>query len=118
MLAEKTDGKLEVVVHSGGALGYKGPELLKAVRDGLVPMSDMLTSGVAGDEPLFTMPTLPFLVRGFKEGKLLTDVCRPYFDEVAEKKCIGCGACARAELCADGVDALWNCSRPCAHAAA
>jgi TRAP-type C4-dicarboxylate transport system substrate-binding protein len=32
------------------------------------------------------MPTLPFLVRGFKEGKLLTDICRPYFDEVAEKK--------------------------------
>src|SRR6056297_1849594 len=86
MVAEKTDGNLEIVVHSGGALGYKGPELLKAVRDGLVPMSDMLTSGVAGDEPLFAIPTLPFLVRGFKEGKLLTEICRPYFDEVAEKK--------------------------------
>lgn len=86
MVAEKTDGNLEIVVHSGGALGYKGPELLKAVRDGLVPMSDMLTSGVAGDEPLFAIPTLPFLVRGFKEGKLLTEICRPYFDEVAEKQ--------------------------------
>lgn len=86
MVAERTEGNLEIVVHSGGALGYKGPELLKAVRDGLVPVSDMLTSGVAGDEPLYTIPTLPFLVRGFKEGKLLTDICRPYFDEVAEKK--------------------------------
>ncbi len=45
-----TNGELELVVHSGGALGYKGPELLKVVRDGLVPVSDMLISGVAGDE--------------------------------------------------------------------
>jgi len=86
LVNEKTGGELEIVVHSGGALGYKGPELLKAVRDGLVPMSDMLTSGVAGDEPLFAIPTLPFLVRGFDEGKLLTDICRPYFDKVAEEK--------------------------------
>ena len=32
-----TNGELEIVVHTGGALGYKGPELLKTVRDGLVP---------------------------------------------------------------------------------
>ncbi len=47
-----TGGELELVVHSGGSLGYKGPELLKVVRDGLVPVSDMLISGVAGDEKL------------------------------------------------------------------
>jgi len=43
--------------------GYKGPELLKVVRDGLVPVSDMLISGVAGDEKVFQIVTLPFLVR-------------------------------------------------------
>lgn len=69
-----------------GALGYKGPELLKAVRDGVVPVSDMLTSGVAGDEPLFGVVTLPFLVQNFEEGKLLNDIARPYFDQVAEEK--------------------------------
>lgn len=42
-----TKGELELVVHSGGALGYKGPELLKVVRDGLVPVSDMLISPVS-----------------------------------------------------------------------
>ena len=43
-----TNGELDIVVHTGGALGFKGPDLLKAVRDGLVPVSDMLISGVAG----------------------------------------------------------------------
>jgi TRAP-type C4-dicarboxylate transport system substrate-binding protein len=83
---EATKGKVELTVQTGGALGYKGPELLKVVRDGLVPVSDMLTSGVAGDEPLFGVVTLPFLIQSFEEGKILNDIARPYFDKVAEQK--------------------------------
>ena len=78
-----TNGEMEIVVNAGGALGYKGPELLKAVRDGLVPLSDMLISGVAGDEKVFQIVTLPFLVEDFQEARLLLDTARPYFDKVA-----------------------------------
>jgi len=80
-----TNGKVDITVQSGGALGYKGPELLKVVRDGLVPMSDILVSGVAGDEPLFETVTLPFLIQSFEEGKILNDIARPYFDQAATK---------------------------------
>jgi len=80
-----TKGELELVVSSGGALGYKGPELLKVVRDGLVPVSDILISGVAGDEKIFQIVTLPFLVRDFKELKTLIDMSRPAFDKAAAK---------------------------------
>ncbi len=83
---EATDGKVNIRVQTGGALGYTGPELLRAVRDNLVPVSDMLTSGVAGDEPLFGIVTIPFLIQNFEEGKMLNDIARPYFDEVAETK--------------------------------
>ncbi|MFO7644481.1 MAG: TRAP transporter substrate-binding protein [Desulfosarcina sp.] len=82
---ELTGGELEIIVNSGGALGYKGPELLKVVRDNLVPVSDMLISGVAGDESLFQVTTVPFLCRDFDELKQLIDVARPYFDQAAEK---------------------------------
>ncbi len=80
-----TNGDLEMVVHTGGALGFKGPDLLKAVRDGLVPLSDMLISGVAGDEKIFQIVTLPFLVRNFDELRLLIDISYPYFDRSAQK---------------------------------
>jgi len=80
-----TQGELELVVHSGGALGYKGPELLKVVRDGLVPVSDMLISGVAGDEKIFQIATIPFLVRDFNELQTLINISRPYFDKAAKK---------------------------------
>ena len=80
-----TNGELELVVSTGGALGFKGPELLKVVRDGLVPVSDMLISGVAGDEKIFQIVTLPFLVRDFNELKMLIDLSRPAFDKAAAK---------------------------------
>lgn len=85
MVKQKTNGELELVVETGGSLGYKGPELLKAVRDGLVPVSDMLISGVAGDEKIFQIVTLPFLAKDFQELQVLLDICRPYFDKAAQK---------------------------------
>lgn len=85
MVKQKTNGELELVVETGGSLGYKGPELLKAVRDGLVPVSDMLISGVAGDEKVFQIVTLPFLAKDFQELQTLLDICRPYFDTAAQK---------------------------------
>jgi len=83
---EATGGMVEMEVSAGGALGYKGPELLKVVRDGLVPVSDILVSGVAGDEPMLEVVTLPFLVQSFEEARLLNQIARPYFDKVVEEK--------------------------------
>ncbi len=76
---------MEIVVQYGGALGFKGPELLKAVRDGLVPISDIFTGGVAGEAKIFQINTLPFLVQDMSEAKILTDIARPYFDKTAAK---------------------------------
>src|SRR5215210_7047425 len=39
-----TNGAVEITVKSGGQLGFKGPEHLRAVRDGLVPMADILNT--------------------------------------------------------------------------
>src|SRR5215204_2683422 len=45
-----TNGAVEITVKSGGQLGFKGPEHLRAVRDGLVPMADILNIQQIGDE--------------------------------------------------------------------
>lgn len=83
---EVTDGGVQIDVMANGALGFKGPELLKVVRDGMVPVSDILLSGVAGDEPLFGVTTLPFLYKNHEEAQILSETARPYFDKVAEEK--------------------------------
>jgi TRAP-type C4-dicarboxylate transport system substrate-binding protein len=82
---EKTNGELEIIVQYSGALGYKGPELLQIVQDNLVQISTLNTPSIAGHERVFGINTLPMMGASMKEGRIFNDICRPHFDEVAEK---------------------------------
>lgn len=67
----RTAGRVNITVHPGGELGFKGPESLRAVRDGIVPIAEMNLSQQAGDLPLLSLETLPFLVRSPDELQTL-----------------------------------------------
>jgi TRAP-type C4-dicarboxylate transport system substrate-binding protein len=70
-------------VHAGGALGFNGPDHLRAVRDGLVGMADIHASQQAGDEAIFAAETLPFLVGNLEELQALHRQLRPVFEAAA-----------------------------------
>jgi len=82
---ERTNGSVEIVVEPGGALGYQGPELLRTVKDGITPISEMVISGVGGDEPIFGLYSLPFMILDWEEARLFDKISRPYFEKAAEK---------------------------------
>ncbi len=85
-LAEQySDGSVKITVHPGGSLGFKGPELLKVVKDGQVPMSDILMGVVAGSEQAFGISSLPRLVGSFDEAKQLYADCKPLYEKAAKK---------------------------------
>lgn len=80
-----TGGEVVINLRPGGSLGFKGPEQLRAVRDGLVPMADVLTSQQIGDEPMFGTEGIPFLVGSQAELRSLHRFLRPEFDKLATK---------------------------------
>lgn len=80
-----TSGAVDIEVKSGGQLGFKGPEQLRAVRDGLVPMADILNVQQVGDEPMFGIEGIPFLVGNIDELKVLHKFIRPEFEKIALK---------------------------------
>ena len=84
-LAKVTNGDIVLSVKPGGSLGFKGPEQMRAVRDGLVPMADVLTSQQIGDEPLFGTDGIPFLVSSPADLKALHKYLRPEFEKIAAK---------------------------------
>jgi TRAP-type C4-dicarboxylate transport system substrate-binding protein len=84
-VAKATNNGVVITVHSGGALGYKGPEQLNAVRDGLVPMADILNIQQVGDAPLLGIEGVPFLVGNPEELKVLQKYARPEFDKIATR---------------------------------
>jgi TRAP-type C4-dicarboxylate transport system substrate-binding protein len=85
-VAKQTNGEVVINVRPGGSLGFKGPEALRAVRDGLVPMADILLSQQIGDEPFFGVEGIPFLVNSQTDLRELHKFVRPEIEKIAETK--------------------------------
>ena len=85
-LEEASDGRIHCTVHTGAALGYTGTEILNVVRDNLVQVSDMSMGNVAGEEPVFDITTLPFLLKDMEEGYTLNKVAREDYDALLASK--------------------------------
>lgn len=82
---EYTKGAVVIEVHPGGSLGYKGPELLGIVKEGIIPMSDILMGVVEDSEKVFGLPSLPRLVLTYDEALNFYNTAKPLYDKAAEK---------------------------------
>jgi len=80
-----TDGDIQITVHSGGSLGFEGSELLKAVKDASVPMSDILMGVVAGSEEIFGLSTYPRIVSSYAEARELYEAALPAYKKACQK---------------------------------
>lgn len=77
-----TDGDLVITLHPGGSLGFKGPEMFSAVRDGLVPIGDMLLNQQVGENRLLGLESLPYLIGSFEELQQFQAFYRPLLGEI------------------------------------
>lgn len=80
---EATNGAVLIAVRPGGVLGFKGPDQLTAVRDGLVEMADINISQQVGVNPLFGVEGIPFLLRSMDELEIYHKIIRPEFEKLA-----------------------------------
>ncbi|HWX50680.1 MAG TPA: TRAP transporter substrate-binding protein [Roseomonas sp.] len=83
-VAKATDKAVQITVHAGGALGFKGPELLGAVRDGLVPMADILNNQQIGEAPIMGIESVPFLIGSYDDLKVLDKYLLPEYERIAK----------------------------------
>ena len=81
-----TNGEVIINVHPGGALGFKGPDMLAAVQDGLVPIGNTAYNIQIGEEPLFGLEGQPFLVSDYDELEIFHKYFRPATEKIMEEK--------------------------------
>jgi len=79
---ERTNGRVLITVHPGGSLKLKGPETLRAVRDGIVPIAEMYLSQQSGDIPFLSIESMPFLVRSPDELRTLYRITMPRMERL------------------------------------
>lgn len=81
-LAELSGGAIQITIHAGGSLGYASRDQFDAVSDGAVQLADTLSGAMTQVDPIFKLPSLPFLARGVAGAQRLWEVAKPYYDDV------------------------------------
>ena len=84
-VAEATHGELTIVLHPGAALGFKGPELLRAVGEGQLAIAEVPTGMVEGDAPVLALTAQPFVSTNAFEQRLLYQLAKPTYAKVLKK---------------------------------
>ncbi|MDR5880275.1 TRAP transporter substrate-binding protein [Caballeronia sp. LZ032] len=84
-VAAATQNDVQISVHAGGQLGFKGPEMLGVIRDGLVPIGSFQFAQQVGVSPVLGASSVPYLVSGFDEMKTFRTVSKPYYDAEFKK---------------------------------
>ena len=84
-VAKATNNELTIVLHPGSALGFKGPELLRGVAEGVLAIAEIPTGMVEGDAPVLALTAQPFISSNAFEQRLLYQLSKPTYAKVLEK---------------------------------
>ena len=84
-VAKATNGELTIVLHPGASLGFKGPELLRAVAEGSLAVAEIPTGMVEGDAPVLALTAQPFISTNAFEQRLLYQLAKPVYAEKLKK---------------------------------
>jgi TRAP-type transport system periplasmic protein len=82
---ERTNGQIDIVVHPGGSL-YAGNEIMRAVREGQVPIGERFMGAHANEDPVFGLDTLPFIATDRDQAWKLYQASKPALEEAFEQR--------------------------------
>ena len=80
-----TNGELTIVLHPGSSLGFKGPELLRALAEGQLAAAEIPTGMVEGDAPVLALTAQPFISTNAFEQRLLYQLSKETYKKVLKK---------------------------------
>lgn len=83
VVGQVTGGALKINIHPGGSLGFKGPEMLTALRDGLIPIGDVLLIQQSGERKILGLEAQPYMVKSLDELAILHKYFRPEVEKIA-----------------------------------
>ncbi|MEQ8443029.1 MAG: TRAP transporter substrate-binding protein [Alphaproteobacteria bacterium] len=81
-LSELTGGAIEITHHFSGSIGFRSADQLDAVGDGALPIADTYVGPLGGIDPMFLLPSLPFLAQTPADARRLFEAARPAYEEI------------------------------------
>ncbi|MCV2892625.1 TRAP transporter substrate-binding protein [Lentibacter sp. XHP0401] len=77
---ELTSDSVKINYFPGGSLGFKSADHFDATGDGAIEIADTFIGRLAGIDPVFSLPSMPFLATDKGKALALEAVLRPEYD--------------------------------------
>ena len=85
-VTELSAGKLTIKPSFDAKAGIKSAGMLAAIAENKVQAGDAFAGALEAEDPIFALPSLPFLVTSIADAKRLSDIARPHLADVLERK--------------------------------
>src|SRR5437667_4238875 len=85
-LADLSAGKIQIKPSFDASSGIRSAGMLAAVAGGRVQAGDAFAGALETEDPIFALPSLPFLATSIADAKRLADLARPFLAAALQKK--------------------------------
>lgn len=76
----RTGGRIEIAHQYDASSGYRSNEMVDAIRRGDLPIGNTYMGALSGVDPVFLLPSLPFLATTPEQGQALAAVARRSYE--------------------------------------
>jgi TRAP-type C4-dicarboxylate transport system substrate-binding protein len=83
-IAERTKGRIEIAHQYDAASGVRSRDMLAAIASGKLVIGNTFMGALGAVDPVFQLPSLPFLASAPEQGKALAEIARPAYERALE----------------------------------
>ncbi len=84
-VSERTGTRVQITNQYDAASGFKSREMVDAVAKNAVPLANAYMGALGQVDPVFLLPSLPFLAATPEQAQVLAQIARPAYEAVLEK---------------------------------
>ena len=84
-VSQLTNGRLRITIHPGGSL-FRQQEIMRAVQTNQAQIGEFIISGMANQNPLFGVDSIPFLATSYADAMRLYQAAGPVQASILERQ--------------------------------
>ena len=84
-VAERSGNRIQVTNQYDASSGFKSREMVDAVAKNAVPLANAYMGALGDVDPVFLLPSLPFLAATPEQAQVLAQIARPAYEQALEK---------------------------------
>ena len=84
-LAERSGTRIQIAHQYDAASGFRSRDMVEAIGRGTVPLGNTYMGALGTLDPVFLLPSLPFLATTPEQAQILAQIARPAYERALEK---------------------------------